>query len=338
MQSFSRREFLACGAASVALFTLPRVQLDDFLPGAEPPPAPLGRITPWWRQAVRTLPSGDADVVSWRQRDDVIPLYAAVAGDAPWPTNPIWYLTTGGYIHSGYVQPVEDAPQSEVMTEVEPPGFWAEVCVPIAEARWRPRSPYVARKLYHGTVYRVVRAVEDEEGDWWYQLHEGVTWSPGPYVPSSSVRRIRPEELTPISPGKPGKWVNISIPEQRLTCFEGERTVFRTPMSSGVYGTGTPLGEFRVVIQRHTRRMIGGTGSSRYDLPGVAFPVYFTFTSMAIHGTYWHNDYGRRHSAGCINLTNEAARWFFRWVEPHVPYTEYTLRSPGSEGTRVVVV
>jgi lipoprotein-anchoring transpeptidase ErfK/SrfK len=235
------------------------------------------------------------------------------------------------------VQPVEDAPQSEIVAPVEQPGFWAEVCVPFAEARWQPGRPYVAYRLYHGTVYRVVRAVEDG-GDWFYQLQDGITWQPGPYVWTQSMRRILPEELTPISPGRLYKTIQISIADQRLTCFEGDQAVFTTRIASGVYGTGTPLGEFRILYQRHTQRMIGGTGDDRYDLPGVAFPVYFTWSGVAIHGTYWHNDYGRRHSHGCVNVTNEAARWVFRWAEPQVPYSEHTLHSPRGEGTRVVVV
>jgi hypothetical protein len=337
MQTMNRREFLARSGASLALFALPPVFLPG-LPLSDVPPAPLGRIATWWGQVVRTEPSQSADWVLSKRRDEVIPIYAAVVGQAPWPTNPVWYETEGGYIHSGYVQPVEDAPQSEVIAPVPEPGFWAEVCVPFAQARWQPGSPYVAYKLYYGTVYRVVRAAADEGGEWWYQLQDGLTWSPGLYVPSWSMRRIPAEQLTPISPGRPDKTLQISIGEQRLTCYEGVNAVFTTRIASGVHGLGTPLGEFRILLQRHTSRMIGGAADDRYDLPGVPFPVYFTWSGVAIHGTYWHNDYGRRHSHGCVNVTSEAAQWIFRWVEPHVPYGEHTLRSPEGEGTRVVVI
>jgi hypothetical protein len=275
--------------------------------------------------------------VASKGRDEVIPLYAAVVGEAPWPTNPIWYHTSGGYVHSGYVQPVEDAPQSEILAPVEEPGFWAEVCVPFAEARWQPGSPYVAYRLYYGTVYRVVGVVEDG-GDWFYQLQDGITWWPGPFVPTRSVRRIPVEQLVPISPGRPDKTIQINIADQRLTCLEGDHAVLTTRISSGVYGLGTPLGEFQILYQRHTNRMIGGSGDDRYDLPGVPFPVYFTWSGVAIHGTYWHNDFGRRHSHGCVNVTSDVARWVFRWAEPHVPYSQHTLRSSQGVGTRVLVV
>jgi lipoprotein-anchoring transpeptidase ErfK/SrfK len=338
MKTMNRREFLKLGSASLALLALPPAPQFANPLNPDAPPAPLGRIATWWRQAVRTAPSPTAEIVAWKTRDEVIPLHAAVVGEAPWPSNPVWYQTDGNYIHSGYVQPVDNQPQGEVITEVAEPGFWSQVCVPIAEARWSPASAYVNRKLYHGTVYRVVRATVDDEGNWWYQLQDGVTYSPGPYVPTWSVRRIPPDQLTPISPGRADKWMQINIDEQTLTCFEGDGAVFSTRIASGVYGLGTPLGEFRVLYQRHTQRMIGGGENDYYDLPGVAFPVYFTWSGVAIHGTYWHNDYGRRHSHGCVNVTNAAAQWIFRWADPAVPYTDHTLRSGPDEGTRVVVV
>ncbi|MGD2104495.1 MAG: L,D-transpeptidase [Anaerolineae bacterium] len=338
MQTIDRRQFLIGAGAILTRFALPHHPHVDDVPRVQPPPAPLGRIATWWRQAVRTEPSQRAAWVASQGRDDIITLRAAVVGDPPWPTNPVWYETDGGYIHSGYVQPVENTPQPETITQVDEPGFWAEVCVPFAEARWRPLGPYVSYRLYYGTVYRVVKRVLDEEGGLWCQLKDGLTWSAGPYVRARSLRRIPEEQLLPISPGRPDKRLEIRIPPQTLICLEGGRPVFETRIASGVYGLGTPLGEFRVLYQRHTRRMVGGSGDDRYDLPGVPFPVYFTRSGVAIHGTYWHNDYGRRHSHGCVNVTSEAARWIFRWVEPHVPYGEHTLRSHEGEGTRIVVL
>jgi len=332
----NRREFIK--SAGSALAGLARPYRPQPILELEAPPASLGRIATWWRQAVRSEPFPGADWVAWKTRDEVIPLYGAVAGEAPWPGNPIWYQTDGGFIHSGYVQPVENAPGAEVITEVTEPGFWSQVCVPIAEARWQPTSRYVGYKLYYGTVYRVVGAVADDDGNWWYQLKEGVTYAPGPYVPAWSVRRIPAEELAPISPGRSDKWIEINVATQTLTCFEGETAVFSTPISSGVGGTATPRGEHRMLYKRHTSRMVGGSGASYYDLPGVAFPVYFTWAAVAVHGTYWHNDFCRPHSHGCVNVTNQAAQWIFRWTDPVVPYSEYRVKAAPEEATRIVVV
>ena len=337
----NRREFLRCTSASFLSLAMPSCPWPDSAAERSAyglPPASLGRIATWGI-AVRSDPSASAEQVAWRTRNEVIPLYGTVVGEPPWPSNPTWYQTEGGFIHSGYVQPVENAPSEEVIPIVVAPGFWAQVCVPVAEARWRPASPYVNFRLYYGTVYRVLGAARDEDDNWWYQLGDGITYVPGPYVPAWSVRRIPRTDLEPISPGRSDKWIQIDIDAQSMICFQGDSAVFRTRVSSGVGGgLATPRGEHRVLYKRHTRRMVGGEGDDRYDLPGVSFPVYLTWSAVAIHGTYWHNDYGRRHSHGCVNVTNDAAQWVFRWTDPVVPYDEYERRATPEESTPIIVI
>ena len=53
-----------------------------------------------------------------------------------------------------------------------------------------------------------------------------------------------------------------------------------------------------------------------YELPGVPWVSYFHITGVAFHGTYWHSDYGRPRSHGCVNMRPEEAKWLFRWTTP----------------------
>jgi len=39
-------------------------------------------------------------------------------------------------------------------------------------------------------------------------------------------------------------------------------------------------------------------------------------TGVAIHGTYWHNNYGVTMSHGCINMLSEDSKWVYRWTTP----------------------
>jgi len=302
------------------------------------PPTPLGRIATWWGQAVRETPTLRGTWLETKRRDDVINLYAAVEGEAPWPTNSTWFRTDGGYIHSGYVQPVRDDEQDVVRT-VSATGFWAQIARPWAEARWTVNSPYRAAKLYYGTVYRVVRTVVDEDDVAWYQLQEGYTpYRPSIYAPATSLRPISRRELRPISPGRNDKLIRIDRSAQTVSCYEGDRKVYGTPCGTGHHNTPTPRGEFTVLYKRHTRRMNVQNIPDPYDLPGVAYPTYFTWSGVAIHGTYWHNDYGRVHSHGCVNVSHGAARWIFRWVDPVCPYEAYTAEADSERpGTRVIV-
>lgn len=331
----TRRSFLSLTALAAVNLMLPRrlpttPDIDDDL---LPPPKDYGRVISW-QQAIRIVPDPGAKIIRWIGRDESVRLYAQLLGVAPWESNPTWYLVDGGYVHSGYIQPVDTTPNPEVIREVEPPGFWAEVCLPYAQGSWSAGGGY-ARRLYFETVYRVIGAQEAADGTWWYQLADGITYgSPGLWVPAESMRRLTPEVVTPLSPGRTDKWIQITIDTETLVCFEGDTPVFTTRTGSGVWGTPTPRGEFTVIHKRFTRRMVGDD----YDLPGVPFPVYITRNGVAVHGTYWHNDYGRRHSHGCVNIASQAARWIFRWVDPVADYVETTVIAEANTGTPVVVV
>ncbi|MEZ4726872.1 MAG: L,D-transpeptidase [Caldilineaceae bacterium] len=61
--------------------------------------------------------------------------------------------------------------------------------------------------------------------------------------------------------------------------------------------------------------MYGGVGANYYYLPGVKWVQYF-YQEYSFHGTYWHNNFGRPMSHGCLNMTNADAKWLFDWAGP----------------------
>jgi hypothetical protein len=333
MTDMKRRDFLKLSSVAVIGLALPHRYV---LEQVSPPPTSLGRVTTW-RQAVRAEPKAKGALVVNKQYDDIIPLTGQVLGEAPWPSNPIWYLTEGGYIHSGFVQPVENQP-SGGPAPIVPPGIWVQVSVPIAETRLKPGAPRVSRKIYYGSVYRAVDALPAETGQWWYRLQDGIAYSPGPYVLATSLRYLSPAALAPISSDRTDKKIQVDLAKQEITCFEGETPVFSARTATGYAPNYTPRGEYEVLRKSHTSYMIGGVGSDHYDLPGVSFPTYFTRSAIAVHGTYWHNDYGRPRSHGCVNVLNDAAQFVFRWTTPAVDYAEHQINVKRGEGTKVVVV
>ena len=335
MGSMSRRDFLKFSSIALLGVAVPHWGADKPVDG--PPPASLGRIASGASQPVRDEAKLNGKLVAYKRADEIIPLLSTVIGDAPWPSNPVWYQTADGYIHSAFVQPVEDQP-SDGPAPITPPGIWVQVSVPIAETRLEPAAPYVWRKLYYGSVYRAVDVTQDEIGQWWYRLQEGITYSPGPYVLATSLRYVPPDALTPISPDRTDKEIVIDLAAQELTCFEGDTPIFSTRTATGFAPHYTPRGDYELVRKSHTSYMIGGEGVDHYDLPGVSFPSYFTWTAMAVHGTYWHNDYGRPRSHGCVNVTSDAALFVFRWTSPAVPYDQHEILVKPGEGTKVVVM
>jgi lipoprotein-anchoring transpeptidase ErfK/SrfK len=42
--------------------------------------------------------------------------------------------------------------------------------------------------------------------------------------------------------------------------------------------------------------------------------MYFTNEGHALHGTYWHNNFGTPMSHGCVNLPMDVAEWMYDWA------------------------
>lgn len=339
MTALTRRDFLKLSSVALIGVAVPRFEgkaPPTPPPAPLPPPASLGRVATW-QQYVRQEPKLNSPIEATKKFDNLIPLLALVSGDAPWPSNPWWFKTEGGYIHSAFVQPVENQP-SAGPAPITPPGIWVQVSVPIAEARLKPNAPYVSRKIYYGTVYRAVAKVQDNSGQWWYRLQDGIAYSPGPYVLATSLRYLSEAALTPLSPDHTDKKIVVELAKQVLTCYEDTTPVFSVRTATGYGQNRTPPGEYEVLRKSHTSYMIGGEGADHYDLPGVSFPTYFTRSAIAVHGTYWHNDYGRPRSHGCVNVLNDAAQFVFRWTTPAVPYDQHEINVKRGEGTKVVVV
>ena len=76
----------------------------------------------------------------------------------------------------------------------------------------------------------------------------------------------------------------------------------------------TPRGEFSAILKMPTRHMrapeVERNTSAWFDLPGVPWSTFFTYEGIAIHGTYWHNDYGLPRSHGCVNVPISAPSGF----------------------------
>jgi hypothetical protein len=65
--------------------------------------------------------------------------------------------------------------------------------------------------------------------------------------------------------------------------------------------------------------------------------MYIKDNGISLHGTYWHNDFGRPRSHGCVNLSPSAAKWLYRWSMPIVP-PEKQYKYEYANATRVDVV
>ena len=125
-----------------------------------------------------------------------------------------------------------------------------------------------------------------------------------------------------VDPG-PGRWqtgsneVVISLGAQRLWAYEGEAMVLTTLVSTGTAETpevATPVGQWRITVKLPSETMEGVVNGEAYRVENVPYVMYFTDEGHALHGTYWHANFGTPMSHGCVNLPMDVAEWMFRWA------------------------
>lgn len=181
-------------------------------------------------------------------------------------------------------------------------------------------------KLRTGTVLPVSTKTEtDASGRVWHKV-EFNEWIRYPdrvakdwYVASDQVRAFYDPGTELLLPGDEptAKRIVVDRSEQMLYAYDGEDLAFKTTISTGHDLTPTPRGNFRVFKKTPSRYMQGplpNVSDDYYDLPGVPWNMYFTAEGGAIHGAYWHTNFGQQWSHGCVNVPLDTARKLYEWA------------------------
>lgn len=333
-QKISRREFIRLISLGSAALAVPPI--NPLYPTTE-----FGRVTAE-SISVHEKPNDKSRIISQRYRDNILNIYREVESEFGPGYNPIWFRVWGGYVHSGFVQKVFYR-LNPVVENLPKQGRYAEVTVPFSQsyqlkAKGKWEKLYM---LYFTSVHPIFGVKEGPDGQPWYEIRDSlVTLSY--YIPAVHMHVIEAEEIAPISTDiKPElKSIEISIDRQQLTAFEGDKIVKQVKVSTGrpylntdpnLIPTDTPRGDFQIRAKRPSVHMGDGTirsDAEAYELPGVPWVSYIeSSTGVAIHGTYWHNNYGVTMSHGCINMLSEDAKWVYRWTTPE-PSGPVIYRTP----------
>ena len=356
----TRRDALKLIAAGIAAALSPAFHARARHPASpESKPGANDDIWIWVGRAIQTVtfydrPSTQSMRLVTHFRDRFFPITREVR--APFSDhNDLWYETPLGYVHSAWVLPVRVYVPQPFIRDIGAWGFWGEVSHVFTDARAEPDiESRPAYRFYGGTVYHVVDVFEDEYGTGWYKVFdEFPPTNPGhQWVLARDLRRISRAEMSPIHPFAGEKRIEVDLDKQRLVCYEGERLVFTTRVASGVdrakvstpTNRATPIGKKFVLLKQPSRHMSnrpypGGPplAGDIFDLPGIPWNVFFDPGGAAIHGTYWHNDFGIRRSHGCVNVPVAAARWLYRWVYPIGGYEDEYIQSDSQVGTPIHV-
>ena len=107
-----------------------------------------------------------------------------------------------------------------------------------------------------------------------------------------------------------GRWIDVDLSAQTVTAYDGADPVRSFVVSTGTAAHPTVTGQFRVYIKLKSTPMAG----PGYYLPGVPWTMYY-YKGYAIHGTYWHDNFGTPMSHGCVNLTIPDSEWVYNFSE-----------------------
>lgn len=354
----SRRDFIkmsAVGAGSLAFRPWERWFDQQDFPDADK----LGRVCVG-RVDLKARPDYDAPNVSVLYEDAVVPWLREVVGYWPSRHNQRWVETPEGYIWSPEVQPVQETinqPVAELPVEGEKPGMWVQVTVPWVAAELENAQPYsswwkllkqknLSPRFYYQQIFWVDQIHEDEQGQTWYRINERYG-NPGDllWARAEAFRPLTREELEPINPEVEDKHIVVDrgYSQQTLSCFENEREVYFCRISTGRGENSTPLSGygtpgFPIWRKVYSLQMSGGTNQQGWMIPGIGWTTLFKDQGIAIHSTFWHNNFGEPSSHGCVNAKPEDAKWISRWTQPQIPYPEGDITISGSGSTRIKVI
>jgi lipoprotein-anchoring transpeptidase ErfK/SrfK len=172
---------------------------------------------------------------------------------------------------------------------------------------------FAAFGLTGATVSKETIIYRQTTEGWWMKAIDG-TYAEAGAAPSE----VRPGE----------KWIDVNLSRKTLMAMEGDKPVYAALISPGRRNKAnkkkdhpTVQGTFRI-REKHIAVTMDGDGTVAGDLPysieDVPYVAYFE-GSYALHAAFWHNNFGREMSHGCVNLSPLDAKRIFFWAEPKLP-------------------
>ena len=318
--------------------------LDAGMPLAEETPPPPAK--PWWQQETEPGKAPNVVLADLEQDSDstlakrmVKGFFVAVDKSFGWNSR-LWYKTTSGLVAPSDRMYIAKPPSSQgidVPEGVKQIGFITnhkaskygfdddKLTVSGPAARFSAFGLTGVTKSHKTIIYR-----QTTEG-WWMKGIDGTFTELGP----------APADL---APGE--KWIDVSLTRKTLLAMEGDRPVYAALVSTGKRSKkkskdhATIQGTFRI-REKHIAVTMDGDGTVAGDLPysieDVPYVAYFE-GSYALHGAFWHSNFGREMSHGCVNLSPLDAKKIFFWSEPKLPRGWHAVWAAGDKrGTLVVI-
>ncbi|AUX43118.1 hypothetical protein SOCE26_045590 [Sorangium cellulosum] len=139
------------------------------------------------------------------------------------------------------------------------------------------------------------------------------------------------------------RWIDVSLANQTLTAYEGQKPIYATLISSGrdqlrdpESSASTARGTFRVRSKHVTRAIDPREVADSFDIADAPWVMDFA-PGHALTGMYWGAGVGEAQGFHDIALTPIDARRLFLWAEPQVPEGWHVAYGDDDSGTIVHV-
>lgn len=170
-----------------------------------------------------------------------------------------------------------------------------------------------------GTEY-----LETRDHGLWVKKNEAVVPTPQATTPWGA--KLGEPDKSPNAPKGRRTWIEASVWGGWLIAYVDTEPVFVTMISPGRGGTpvpgktaletaSTPTGNFKITGKFITAAMVAPHEYIHSDVPW----TQNFHGPHALHGAYWHNNWGQRMSGGCVNVSPIDGKWLFYFTEPELP-------------------
>ncbi|MBF8280917.1 MAG: ErfK/YbiS/YcfS/YnhG family protein [Candidatus Magasanikbacteria bacterium] len=121
---------------------------------------------------------------------------------------------------------------------------------------------------------------------------------------------------TSTSTARLEKKIVVSIKTQTLSYYLGDQKLGEFKVSTGVKGWDTPKGQFK--IDRKLPVHVYGYKGGPFYYPNTKWNLRFAVVKgggLYIHGAYWHNNFGKKMSHGCVNVSYKDMAGLYEWAD-----------------------
>jgi hypothetical protein len=160
----------------------------------------------------------------------------------------------------------------------------------------------------------------------YHETREPNTW----IAETDGISVVRAATELPRTIGPQEKWLEARILAGTMVAYVGLLPVWTTLWSGGKGGVPIPgrdpkfdatteVGTFAIQWKDAVATMSPDKGAATLfwfaDVPH----IQYVHAPLAMHASYWHDDFGYLRSAECLNVSAIDAEWLFSWTLPALP-------------------